>query len=136
ANAQDLLDGEPVWRRGPSKAEMAETLLLDLLSDGPKAQKFIEEAATDTGIPRTPLYDAKKRLGVQSEEIPDGFGQKVLVWSLSGGSPKSQIPAGTGTGTVPVPNPNPDGTGPATFGAQGGPRSPMTPSQGGSDEEA
>src|SRR5215470_2771686 len=31
ADAQDLLDGEPVRRRGPSKVEQAETLLLDLL---------------------------------------------------------------------------------------------------------
>jgi hypothetical protein len=59
----------------------------------------------------------EKRLGVRSEEVSDGFGQKVLIWTLPGVSPKSQIPVGTGIGTVPVPNPKPDGTGRAAFGA-------------------
>jgi hypothetical protein len=50
----------------------------------------IEAQGRDMGINRTPLYDARKTLGVLSEERPDGdYGGKVTFWRLPGTASQS-----------------------------------------------
>ena len=104
---QVLGDGPPSSKK-PTKVQQAIAFLCDRLESGPAAQTAIETEASVEGIRRTPLYEAKKALAIVSGYKPDGYGGKVLVWSLPDDQSQSEVVTGTG-----IESEIPDGNGTA-----------------------